>query len=398
MLALQPAALPQPHLRIAGATAAVLPRIATRLHDLQARRDARAALGETITLRRVRRSPHALRRACPLAVLACCAAIGTLGCGGAGATPGNALRREVWGFTAFWDSASASSVARNGASLDAIVTTWIALDTAGGLPQTLHLDSARAGRVPAHRLALVTSYLHPSFRPTSVRRLAANPRMLARVAGSIAATMTAGQQRGAVLDFEAHTTGDLPALTAVVRVIADTLHARQLGPVVVAIPATDTVAYPGRPLLDAGADLLLPMLYDQHWAGGNPGPIAEPRWVSSALALRVAEVGAERLVAALPLYGYSWAKAGQGTTVAFAQAKAATGGQPLVRDSATRSLRGPVPGGGQVWVTDAQLLDDLLSVVEEHGVQRVALWYVGQEDPVVWERLFPPADSVAPSR
>ena len=65
-----------------------------------------------------------------------------------------------------------------------------------------------------------------------------------------------------------------------------TLHAHRLGPVVVAIPATDTLAYPGGALVEAGADLLLPMLYDQHWAGGAPGPVAEPRWVSAALAAR----------------------------------------------------------------------------------------------------------------
>ena len=325
-----------------------------------------------------------------VAILFACTAATVAGCGGAGATPENEQRRELWGFTAFWDSASARSVARNGSSLDAIVTTWIALDTAGGLPQTLHLDSARAGRVPGHRLALVTSYLHPSFRPATIRRLAANPRMLARVASSVAATMTVGQQRGAVLDFEAHVAGDLPALKSVVAAIADTLHARQLGPVVVAVPAADTVAYPGRALLDAGADLILPMLYDQHWAGGEPGPVAEARWVDSSLALRVAEVGAERIVAGLPLYGYRWSGPGGGTTVTYAEARQSPQGEvSLRRDSATGSLRGAVPGGGEVWVTDASLLRELLNVVERHGVQRVALWYVGQEDPAVWTSVFP---------
>ena len=326
----------------------------------------------------------------PLALLMACAA-SLPGCGAAGTASGETPRREVWGFTAFWDTASAASVARNGPSLDAIVTTWIALDTAGGLPQTLHLDTARAGRVPAHRLALVTSYLHPSFRPATIRRLAANPRMLSRVAGSVAATMALGGHRGAVLDFEAHTPGDLPALTSVVRVLADSLHARELGPIVVAIPATDTVAYPGKVLLDAGADLLLPMLYDQHWAGGEPGPVAEPRWVDSALALRVAEVGATRLVAGLPLYGYRWAGPGQGATVTFAEASQSPGGAiALMRDSTTGSLRGALPAGGQVWVTDAPLLRNLLDVVQRHGVHRVALWYVGQEDPAVWTQVFRP--------
>ena len=339
---------------------------------------------------RTTRSGASRRRTAPggqaTAALASLAALLLNACAGAGsAAP---ARREVWGFTAFWDSASSSSVARNGAALDAIVTTWIALDTAGGLPQALHIDSSLSPRVPARRLTLVTSYLHPSFRPATIRRLAANPRGLARAAGAIAVAMTTAQHEGAVLDFEALTPGDLPSLLAVVKSIADTLHARKLGPVVVAIPAADSFAYPARPLLEAGADLLLPMLYDQHWAGGSAGPVAEPRWVEETLRARVREAGAERIVAGLPLYGYSWAEAGKGVTVTFSEARSGRGGgAPLTRDSATGSLRGALSSGGEVWVTDATLLRELFSVVEREGVSRIALWYIGQEDPAIWQDL-----------
>ena len=318
----------------------------------------------------------------------------SLGCGtgpGAGADPPQ--QREVWGFTAFWDSASAASVARHGRALDAIVTTWIALDTAGGVPQVLYVDSAPEPRTPA-RFALVTSYLHPEFRPVSVRRLAADPRSLARAAGAIASTMTAAGHRGVVLDFEAHVASDLPALVAVIGSIADTIHSRALGPVVVAVPATDTTAYPAPAILRAGADLVLPMLYDQHWAGGTPGPIADPRWVGDALRLRVAEVGAARIVAGLPLYGYRWPTAGAGITVSYPEARMWNGAEvELVRDSATGSLRGAIPNGGEVWVTDAELLARLIAVVERQGVRRFALWYVGQEDPSIWQTILRPADS-----
>ena len=311
------------------------------------------------------------------------------GCSGTAASGAHSPPREVWGFTAYWDTASTGSIARNGRALDALVTTWIALDTAGGLPQVLYTDPASSTRVPAHRLALVTSYLHPAFRPTTIRRLAANPRMLQRVAGSVATTMAAAQHRGAVLDFEALEAGDLPALLSVVRTIADTLHARRLGPVVIAIPAADSLAYPGRALLDAGVDFILPMLYDQHWAGGEPGPVAEPGWVEETLRARVKEVGAERIIAGLPLYGYRWSAPGKGVTVTIPELRA--GGDsavPLVRDSTTGSLRASLPGGGEVWVTDAALLRDLMNVVERHGVHRFALWYVGQEDPAIWRDVL----------
>ena len=324
----------------------------------------------------------------------CLTLVACVACGaGAGAGGEPASAREVWGFTAFWDSASATSVARHGRSLDAVVTTWIALDTAGGLPQVLYVDSAPEPRTPA-RFALVTSYLHPEFRPGSIRRLAADPRALARAAGAIAATMTAARHRGVVLDFEALVPSDLPALIAVIESIADTLHSRSLGPVAVAVPATDTIAYPGRAILGAGADLILPMLYDQHWAGGDPGPIAEPRWVDDALRVRVAEVGAARLVAGLPLYGYRWPARGVGETVSYPQARLWNDAPiELTRDSATGSLKGVIPNGGQVWVTDADLLAQLIEVVERQSVHRFALWYVGQEDPAIWRTILRPPDS-----
>ena len=331
-----------------------------------------------------------LRDAVTALIVACAGAFSAQGCSGTAASGASGPAREVWGFTAYWDSASAASVARNGSALDALVTTWIALDTAGGLPQTLYTDPGGSARVPEHRLALVTSYLHPSFRPGTIRRLAANPRMLARVAGSVATTMQGARHRGAVLDFEAHEPRDLPALLAVVRAFADTLHARQLGPVVVAVPAADSLAYPGRALIEAGADFILPMLYDLHWAGGDPGPVAEPKWVEESLRARVREVGAGRIIAGLPLYGYRWAAPGKGVTVTFPEMRAGTDSAvALVRDSATGSLRASLPAGGQVWITDAVLLRSLMSVVERQGVNRIALWYIGQEDPAIWRDLLP---------
>lgn len=320
-----------------------------------------------------------------------------IACAGPGAAAGQKQSREVWGFTAFWDTLSRNSAARNGTSLDGLVTTWIALDTAGKSPAVLFVDSSPDPRIPERRLALITSYVHPSFRPVAIRRLAANPRGLARAASSIAATMASARHRGAVLDFEALEPGDLPALASVVRTLSDTLRARGLGPVVVAVPAADTVAYPGQALLDAGADFLLPMLYDQHWAGGRAGPVSARGWVASTLKVRVKEVGAARLIAGLPLYGYRWPTSGKGVTVTFAEASSAAAGA-LTRDSVTGSLRAALAGGGEVWVTDAALLKGLIAIAEAHGVRRFALWYIGQEDPNVWRAVLTPPPEKQPSR
>ena len=305
-------------------------------------------------------------------------------CTGPSAGAARQQQREIWGFTAFWDSLSTRSAARNGGALDALVTTWITLDSSGRSPAVLFRDSIASGRIPDRRIALITSYIHPSFRPAAIRRLAANPRGLSRAASSIAQTMELAGNRGAVLDFEALEKGDLPALAAVVRTVSDTLRTRGLGPVAVAVPASDTIAYPGRALVQAGADLILPMLYDQHWAGGPPGPVSARQWVETNLRMRISEVGAPRVVAGLPLYGYRWSSPGKAVTVTFAEAATAA----LTRDSTTGSLRASLAHGGEVWVTDAQLLGELMSIAEDQGVTRFALWYIGQEDPAVWRTVL----------
>ena len=133
------------------------------------------------------------------------------------------------------------------------------------------------------------------------------------------------------------------------------------------------------------------MLYDQHWSTSGPGPISEPEWVRTVLAGRIAEVGASKIVAALPLYGYRW-QSKPGTPaedLSFADAKriAAQSRVTLRRDEQSETLRGVKPGAWEIWVTDADLLSTLMRRVREAGVTRVALWRIGQEDPAVWQAL-----------
>ena len=335
-----------------------------------------------------RRRPRLTARRGLVALAEALALVAGLGaCAGAQSATQEDSAPEIWAFTAFWDPRSAQSLARNGGSLATAVTTWIALDTLTGTPVTLYADTLRSSQ-PA-RMALLTSWFGDRFHPSSLRRLASDPQRLAQAAAFTAGALEAGGHRGLVLDFEEHEARDLPMLLLAVRTIADTLAARELGPLAIAIPAMDTVAYPARALIDAGADFIIPMLYDQHWAGGQAGPVAAPDWVAAALAVRLRETDGSKIVAGLPLYGYHWQKDGAGETVTHPEAvqRAAAMGGGLQRDSATSTLRATSPSGGEIWVTDAELLGRLIAVVEAAGVNRLALWHLGQEDPAVWPLL-----------
>jgi spore germination protein YaaH len=185
------------------------------------------------------------------------------------------------------------------------------------------------------------------------------------------------------------TRSDSDATRLVVGAMARAARAAGVGPVVVAVPAADTAGYPAR-YFDGIADLLLVMLYDQHWATSPPGAIAAPDWVRRSLSLRVSERGASRLVAALPLYGYLWRPDTFAETIGYADAVrlAAEAGTALARDPATATLNAARQGadGWQLWVSDAALALTLEQEAATLGVRRVAYWRLGLEDPALWQR------------
>lgn len=310
-------------------------------------------------------------------LLACAAARGS-----SGDKPG-----ELWAFTAPWDTLSDASLAAHSSRIDAAVTGWIALDTVTQQPTILYGDSVVRASSPRH-LAMVTSWFRDRFHPATVTALGKDPARLAAIAGSTARLAGERGYRGLVLDFEEHTAADLPLLLAVARAFTDSAHAHGLSQVSMAIPATDTAGYPAKALLES-VDALIVMLYDQHWAESQPGPVADPEWARTWLAVRAREVDPSRLVAALPTYGYAWGKAKSAETVGYAAARTitASAGQRLVRDPASGWLHGRGPSGTEVWVSDAVVVGRLARDARALGVSRIALWRLGLEDPATWAAL-----------
>ena len=302
---------------------------------------------------------------------------------------GAPARLHVWGFTVPWDAKS-SAVARDHAShFDAIISGWIQLDSLTGQPFAEFRDTlARQQPATMHLMGIVTNAVGGRFHADPVRRLAGDPAALARAAGDVARRLTSAAYRGVVIDLEGFAPTDRAIAAAVIRAIADSARGRRVGPIAVAVPAVDTTVFNGRDLVPA-ADFLLVMLYDQHWTTSAPGPLAAPDWVRAATALRVGEVGAQHVVAALPLYGYRWPTTGPAAALTFADAQrdAAAAGLQLQRDPATSTLRATSPGAWDLWVSDAGLISSLIREVRKQGVNTIALWRLGQEDPAIWAAL-----------
>lgn len=307
------------------------------------------------------------------------------GCRTTSATPARAPL-AVWAFTAPWDARSDSSLLANAARLNTAVTGWIQLDSVTAAPFTAYPDGVR---LPAgvRRFALVTSWHGQRFHPETVRRLDADT-AIARTASALSGLLQRGGYRGVVLDLEGGSPQDVPLVARVIRALGDSARAHGVATIAIAVPAADTTAYPARAFIPA-ADLIVAMLYDEHWATSAPGPVASPDWVRRALAIRVAEVGAEHVVAALPVYGYQWRGSQPALPLSFDETRraASQAGVDLVRDPASLSLHGVEPGEWEIWTSDATQLAALRDEVTGTGVSAIALWRLGLEDPAVWSVL-----------
>jgi peptidoglycan-N-acetylglucosamine deacetylase len=290
----------------------------------------------------------------------------------------------TWGFTAPWDPKSDSSVRENSARLDAVVSGWIQLDSITGMPHVQFTD--RANIAPGtSRFALVSSYGGGRFRADVVRRIAAEDLALSDAADALARIVAAGSYTGLVFDFEEQRRADTALVLHAIRTLGDAARLRGARTIAVAIPAGDTTAYPTRAFADV-ADALVVMLYDEHWSTSGPGPIASPQWVSRTLGRRVGDVGPDRLIAALPLYGYRWGANPTADALSYsaAQRAVADAGVEILRDPVSRSLHAALPGQWNLWLSDAELIRTLRAEVLSLGVTHFALWRLGQEDPAVW--------------
>lgn len=298
-------------------------------------------------------------------------------------------RVEFWGFTGPWDARSHESVRANSDKLARVITGWVTLDSLSFRPVVLYQDtSAIDPRLAGRRMALITSYEGSRFHPEIIRGLGTSAEAAALTAGAIAAVIDSGDYSGVVIDFEGMTARDLDALRLVTRAISDSVRAHGVSTVAIAVPAADTTAYPGALLLEV-ADIIMPLLYDQHWSASPPGPIASPEWVRRQLGMRVAEVGAERVVAALPLYGYRWRRAAETEVISFEDARRLSimTNIALSRDLGSATLNASSPEGWEVWVSDRVLIETLVHDARRLGVTTFALWRLGLEDPAVWQAI-----------
>ncbi|MEO8811795.1 MAG: glycosyltransferase [Caulobacteraceae bacterium] len=155
------------------------------------------------------------------------------------------------------------------------------------------------------------------------------------------------------------------------------------------------------------ADTVVLMAYDEHWAGGDPGPAASQDWFEAVLAKDMGQLDAARTVVAFGAYGYDWTVAdangpGSAAAVTFYDAtQTAHDADAAVTmdDNALNPNYAYAGDNGRkhvVWFLDAATLFNQLKVSDAFRPMGYAIWRMGAEDPAIWRYFKEPYGTAKP--
>lgn len=153
------------------------------------------------------------------------------------------------------------------------------------------------------------------------------------------------------------------------------------------------------------ADHLFIMAYDEHFNGGEAGPVASISFVEKSIQYALRYVPKEKIVLGVPFFGRIWSEDGsvKGVGITNRQIESAiakTGGSFVV-DSHLKSVKAQIrvssshsitvngtklkPGNYTIWYDNSDTLKYKLSLVDKYGLKGAGSWSVGQETKDVWD-------------
>ncbi|HEX8058779.1 MAG TPA: glycosyltransferase, partial [Novosphingobium sp.] len=304
---------------------------------------------------------------------------------------GNPGKPLTVAFYTSWTDESAPALARHIDQIDWVAPTLLALDKSGHLAITEDAPLRRVVGSSMHR-PLVVPVLQNAFQGgwdgAGTAALMHDPRRRTQLIGEISQYLDRTHDAGVMFDFEnlpANSMGDL------VRLVGETRAALQpRGKLVSVTTPIDNPIWPVSDLAKV-SDRVVLMAYDEHWQGGQPGPIASDAWFNDRLTATLQGLPPGKAIVALGNYAYDWHDGhADSMTVEEAWQAARDSEETPIFDRASGNVGFSYDDDGHrhdVWMLDAAASWNELHTLSRLGVGNVAIWRLGSEDPGFWPAL-----------
>jgi len=229
----------------------------------------------------------------------------------------------------------------------------------------------------------------------------------ARFRKEIDVFLATDRYRGLTLDFEEFPVDAMPGYRALVAELYQDLHASGKK-LYLSVPAKNTdFDYEG---VAKNADGLIMMNYDEHYPGGEAGPVASQDWFVENLKFALKHVPREKIICAISNYGYEWTTTGNSKLPQTAHTVSVQDAWTSAEDSdASVDLDGDAlnphvsfmegdDARHEVWFTDAVSALNEMRAAQELGINTFALWRLGSEDRSLWNVWDQPGEAIAPDK
>lgn len=297
----------------------------------------------------------------------------------------------IWGFYVNWDPNSMVSLRLHLRHLTHLVPEWLTLKNASGdiEDQTDPTVVAIAKQANLPIMALLTNY-RDGWRPEEVTAILKSADRRADLIDAIRSNLAEHSFAGVNIDFENLPAQDREGLVTFMRELATELH--RFGYLVSEdVPVGDKAYDLER--LTAINDFLLPMIYDEHYQSGEPGPVASQGFFEGEIAKLAKTLPTSKLIAGFGNYGYDWIIGDRGgAEVVFddVMAAAAESGSKIDWDNDEENpvLRYRADGRDhEVWFLDSVTALNQALAARDAGFRGLGLWRLGAEDPGLWTVL-----------
>jgi len=333
-----------------------------------------------------------------------------------------------------WDAASFASLKEYYPQIDLLFPEWMHVLTADGRLQavteanTLYdvmddqgkprpvddkvMPFLKGEKAQMEVLPLVNNFdpVKNEWRPEVTAQFMGDAAARQRFRSELDRFLSTDQYRGITLDIEAFPESSRGDYHTLVQELYSDLHARGLK-LYIAVPVNDkTFDYAG---IANVSDGLILMNYDQHYPGGDPGPVAGQEWFLKNLQDALKVIPKEKIICAIGNYGYDWAmKKGQakGTppaaihnvSVQEAWLEAEEASTDVNFDDDAMNPHFAYLDENEVrhdvWFLDGVTALNQMRSAHALGIDTFALWRLGSEDRSLWAVWDKPFEASAPQK
>ncbi|MCR4435472.1 MAG: glycosyl hydrolase family 18 protein [Clostridiales bacterium] len=309
--------------------------------------------------------------------------------------------KTVLGFTTNdykGDNFSYNSLAENYGSIDSIATFSYGFDENGNIQMTGESQAATvdlANKKGIKPLVLIHNYVGGQFNRDVSHQVLSDKAKRTKLINSILDVTTREGYEGVNIDIENVYWYDRQNYTDFIKELKQQMAARGYL-TTLSIPAKDgdyaTNSWNGAfdyVQLGQYADQILLMTYDEHYFGGEAGPIASLPWVERVMQYASQTIPSQKVLLGIGGYGYDWSSQGS-RALPFSGIEELLASKNIIPswDAASKSPYFTYYQDGirhEVWYENAQSISIKTDLVIKYGLGGIGLWKLGYDNSELWD-------------